>query len=77
MPRFRGQSGASSVVRHGLQLGQFLEASGTAQVGEAVVSLHAQGQVHQDRSQGGQPFALCDISNGRSGCSEGTLSGNP
>jgi hypothetical protein len=42
-----------------------------------VVSLHAQGQAHQDRSQGGQPFALCDISNGRSGCSEDTFSGNP
>ena len=38
---------------------------------------NAQRQAHQDRSQGGQPFALCDISNGRSGCAEGTLSGNP
>ena len=29
------------------------------------------------KSQGGQPFALRDVSNGRSGCSEDTLSGNP
>ena len=50
---------------------------GIAQVSETLVSSDAQRQAHQDRSQGGQPFALCDISNGRSGCSEDTLSGNP
>jgi len=46
-------------------------------MGEAVVSSDAQRQAHQDRSQGGQPFALWDIPNGGSGCSADTLSGNP
>ena len=32
---------------------------------------------HQDRSQGGQPFPLRDISNGGSGCAANALSGNP
>ena len=41
---------------------------GIAQVSEAVVSSDAQGQARQDRSKGGQPFALLDISNSRSGC---------
>ena len=34
----RGQSGASSVIRIGLQPRQFLEASGTAQIGEEMVT---------------------------------------
>ncbi len=36
----------------------------------------AQRQAHQDRSQSGPPFALRDISNGRSGCSADTLPRN-
>ena len=37
----------------------------------------AQRQAHQDRSHGGLPLPLRDISDGGSGCAADTLSGNP
>ena len=40
-------------------------------VSEAVASLYAQGQVHQDRSQGGQAFQIHHLPDGRSGRAEG------
>jgi len=46
------------------------------QVSETVIPENAQRQAHQDRSQSGQPFALRDISDGRSGCAADALSGN-
>lgn len=42
-----------------------------------MVPANAQRQAHQDRSQGGQPFPLRDISDGGSGCAADALSGNP
>ena len=42
-----------------------------------MVPENAQRQAHQDRSQGGQPFPLRDISDGGSGCAADALSGNP
>ena len=48
-----------------------------ATVSETVVPADAQSQAHQDRSQGGQPFPLRDISDGGSGCAADALSGNP
>jgi len=42
-----------------------------------MVPANAQRQAHQDRSQGGQPLPLRDISDGGSGCAADTLSGNP
>ncbi len=42
-----------------------------------MVPENAQRQAHQDRSQGGQAFALRDISDGGSGCAEDASSGNP
>jgi len=58
-------------------LGNFLRVARIAQVSEAVVSSHAQRQAHQDRSQGRQPFALRDISNGRGVAFKKVVSGNP
>ena len=75
--RLRGQSGSPSVACIGLQLGQFLEASCIAQVSEGVVPENAAWEADQNRSQGGQAFEVRRVPDGRSGCAEGTLSGNP
>jgi len=66
----------ASAICPGLQSRQFLKAVGIAQVSETVVPENAQRQAHQDRSQSGKSFPLRDISNGGSGCSADTLSGN-
>ncbi len=42
-----------------------------------MVAEDAESQAHQDRSQGGQPFPLGDISDGGSGSAAAALSGNP
>jgi hypothetical protein len=42
-----------------------------------MVPAGTQRQAHQDRSQGGQPFPLRDISDGGSGSAAEALSGNP
>ncbi len=83
----KGVSGCRSVVgADGCKWGHFGSAScGTLSLSHSLCLRQfcltnrtaAQRQAHQDRSQGGQPFALRDISNGRSGCSEDALSGNP
>ncbi len=61
----------------GLQHRQFSQAAGIAQVSETMVPANAQRQAHQDRSQGGQPCPLRDISNGGSGSAADAPSGNP
>jgi len=51
--------------------------AGIAKVSKTMVPANAQRQAHQDRSQGGQPFSLRDISDGGSGCATDAFSRNP
>ena len=74
--RLRGQSGSPSVACIGLQLGQFLEALGIAQVREGVVPENAAWEADQNRSQGGQAFPVRGISDRRSGGVKGTFPPN-
>jgi hypothetical protein len=50
---------------------------GVAKAIETLVTANVQRQAHQDRSQGGQPFSLCDISDSGSGRAANALSRNP
>jgi len=41
-----------------------------------MIPVNAQRQAHQDRSQGGSSFSVHHLSDGGSGCAEGTFLGN-
>ena len=69
--------GPPSIVCPGLQSWQFLKAVGVAQVSQEMVTGDAAGEAHQNRSQGGQPFPLRDISDGRGDGVKKVVSGNP
>ncbi len=60
-----------------LQSRQFLKVVGVAQVSQEMVADDAAGEVHQDGSQGGQPFPLRDISGGKGDSVKNVVSGNP
>jgi hypothetical protein len=65
---------AAAVVCLGLQPGELPASPSPSSYREALVAHDATGEARQDWREGGQPFPLRGVPDGRSGCAEDTLS---